>query len=146
MIKHNKNKPSALRFIDLLFIIGYAVIFICSILNFFGVKSISPIFLDMSELTFPLIVGGLLVSVISIDDILSTKFPISFHISFRIALTIQLVWAFYLYYQKTSHPLDVEQSGLNLFYYVNIPILLWIVRTLFQRIINIQKALNTSKK
>ncbi len=146
MARQQKNTTSNMRFLDLVFIVFYMVLFVCSLLFYIGFNTFNQAFLSLTQGTFPILVGSLIISIISLDDILQTKFPISFKFGFRIALSLQFLWSVYLYlhhigYLSSSFPVpDVS------FFYTNAPIFIWIVRTLFHRIIAIHKAVNTSKK
>lgn len=146
MAKQQKKTASAMRFVDLFMILAYAFIFICSTLKFFGINTISANFLKTFELTFPIIVGGLLISIISIDDIVETKFPLSFKLSFRVALFIQVAWSLYEFYLNAKLSNAETLPNRSDILLINAPTLVWVTRTLFERIISIQRSLNTSKK
>jgi len=133
MAKSTKNKTSYFRVLDLFFILYYFVTFICYLLNLIGVSTLSKIYLNATFFTFPYILTLILTSFITFNQILFTKFPISFKLLLRVFLSIQFL------VQIVTFILINKGPNLEFDYYdfllCNAFVIIWSIIAFFQKIL-----------
>ena len=133
MAKSTKNKTSYFRVLDLFFILYYFVTFVCYLLNLIGVSTLSKIYLNATFFTFPYILTLILTSFITFNQILFTKFPISFKLLLRVFLSIQFL------VQIVTFILINKGSNLEFDYYdfllCNAFVIIWSIIAFFQKIL-----------
>jgi hypothetical protein len=124
---YNNAKNSKLRFLDLLFTGYFAFTFICFVLNFFGISHYYEGYFTTTWFVFALFIQLLATRLITIDEILFTKFPYEFHSTLRIVLFIQLLIQHGVFYILVKSP-DLAahiQSGKIQFLICNALLILW---------------------
>ena len=133
MAKSTKNKTSYIRVLDLFFILYYFVTFVCYLLNLIGVSTLSKIYLNATFFTFPYILTLILTSFITFNQILFTKFPISFKLLLRVFLSIQFL------VQIVTFILINKGPNLEFDYYdfllCNAFVIIWSIIAFFQKIL-----------
>jgi len=133
MAKSTKNKTSYFRVLDLFFILYYFVTFVCYLLNLIGVSTLSKIYLNATFFTFPYILTLILTSFITFNQILFTKFPISFKLLLRVFLSIQFL------VQIVTFILINKGPNLEFDYYdfllCNAFVIIWSIIAFFQKIL-----------
>ena len=133
MAKSTKNKTSYFRVLDLFFILYYFVTFVCYLLNLIGVSTLSKIYLNATFFTFPYILTLILTSFITFNQILFTKFPISFKLLLRVFLSIQFL------VQIVTFILINKWTNLEFDYYefllCNAFVIIWSIIAFFQKIL-----------
>ena len=133
MAKSTKNKTSYFRVLDLFFILYYFVTFVCYLLNLIGVSTLSKIYLNATFFTFPYILTLILTSFITFNQILFTKFPISFKLLLRVFLSIQFL------VQIVTFILIKKGPNLEFDYYdfllCNAFVIIWSIIAFFQKIL-----------
>ena len=133
MAKSAKNKTSYFRVLDLFFILYYFVTFVCYLLNLIGVPTINKIYLNATFFTFPYILTLILTSFITFNQILFTRFPISFKLLLRVFLSIQFL------VQIVTFILINKGPNLEFDYYdfllCNAFVIIWSIIAFFQKIL-----------
>ena len=133
MAKSTINKTSYFRVLDLFFILYYFVTFVCYLLNLIGVSTLSKIYLNATFFTFPYILTLILTSFITFNQILFTKFPISFKLLLRVFLSIQFL------VQIVTFILINKGPNLEFDYYefllCNAFVIIWSIIAFFQKIL-----------
>lgn len=94
------------------------------------------IFFSISHTTIPLILGFILIGAVKFKSLLNNMWPITFEISFRIAMSIQLLWHIIIVYNSTqlSHEVYYTTISVKQTVIIQLPILIWLVRTFIKRI------------
>jgi uncharacterized membrane protein len=136
----NKAEPSKLRFIDLIFIIYYAVAFVCFLLNYVGVTHYYETYFNATWFVFPLFIQLLATRLLSFKEILFSKFPLSFKSSLRNVLILQFLIQHAVVYTMQEYPNVAAQveSPKTHFLICNALLFIWAVFAIYQK--------STSKK
>jgi hypothetical protein len=136
----NKAEPSKLRFIDLIFIIYYAVAFVCFLLNYVGVTHYYETYFNATWFVFPLFLQLLATRLLSFKEILFSKFPLSFKSSLRNVLILQFLIQHAVVYTMQEYPNVAAQveSPKTHFLICNALLFIWAVFAIYQK--------STSKK
>jgi hypothetical protein len=136
----NKAEPSKLRFIDLIFIIYYAVAFVCFSLNYVGVTHYYETYFNATWFVFPLFIQLLATRLLSFKEILFSKFPLSFKSSLRNVLILQFLIQHAVVYTMQEYPNVAAQidSPKTHFLICNALLFIWAVFAIYQK--------STSKK
>lgn len=136
----NKAEPSKLRFIDLIFIIYYAVAFVCFLLNYVGVTHYYETYFNATWFVFPLFIQLLATRLLSFKEILFSKFPLSFKPLLRNVLILQFLIQHAVVYTMQEYPNVAAQidSPKTHFLICNTLLFIWAVFAIYQK--------STSKK
>jgi hypothetical protein len=136
----NKAEPSKLRFIDLIFIIYYAVAFVCFSLNYVGVNHYYETYFNATWFVFPLFIQLLASRLLSFKEILFSKFPLSFKSSLRNVLILQFLIQHAVVYTMQEYSTVAAQidSPKTHFLICNALLFIWAVFAIYQK--------STSKK
>jgi hypothetical protein len=103
------STPSKLRFLDLLFIVYYTVTFVIALLNFLGITHYNETYFHTTWFVFPYFIQLLATRLITIKEIVFTKFPLEFKSTLRIVLVIQLLIQHAVFYVLVKSPDLAEQ-------------------------------------
>jgi hypothetical protein len=136
----SKAEPSKLRFIDLIFIVYYAVAFICFLLNYTGITHYYETYFNASWFVFPFFLQLLATRLLSFKEILYTKFPLSFKPLLRNVLILQFVIQHAVFFAIQEYPTVAAQidSPKTQFLICNALLFIWAVFAIYQK--------STSKK
>jgi hypothetical protein len=123
----NNTKNSKLRFLDLLFTIYYSITFVCFVLNFFEITKNNIAYFNTTWFVIALFIQLLATRLITINEILFTKFPFEFKSTLRIVLVIQLLIQHAVFYVLVKSPDLAEQikSPKIQFLICNALLILW---------------------
>jgi len=136
----SKAEPSKLRFIDLIFIVYYAVAFICFLLNYTGITHYYETYFNASWFVFPFFLQLLATRLLSFKEILFTKFPLSFKPLLRNVLILQFLIQHAVVFTIQEYPTVAAQidSPKTHFLICNALLFIWAVFAIYQK--------STSKK
>jgi hypothetical protein len=136
----SKAEPSKLRFIDLIFIVYYAVAFICFLLNYTGITHYYETYFSASWFVFPFFLQLLATRLLSFKEILFTKFPLSFKPLLRNVLILQFLIQHAVFFAIQEYPTVAAQidSPKTHFLICNALLFIWAVFAIYQK--------STSKK
>ena len=129
------STPSKLRFLDLLFIVYYTVTFVIALLNFIGITHYNETYFHTTWFVFPYFIQLLATRLITIKEIVFTKFPLEFKSLLRTVLVIQLIIHNAVFYILLKYPTVGEQikSAKTQLLICNILILLWSIMAIYQK-------------
>jgi len=136
----SKAEPSKLRFIDLIFIIYYAVAFVCFSLNYVGVTHYYETYFNATWFVFPLFIQLLATRLLSFKEILFSKFPLSFKSSLRNVLILQFLIQHAVFFAIQEYPTVATQIDNPKIHFLicNALLFIWAVFAIYQK--------STSKK
>lgn len=93
-------------------------------------------FFSISHTTIPLILGFIIIGAVKFKNLLNNKWPITFEITFRIAMSIQLLWHIIIVYNSTQISPEVDYTAISVkqTFIIQLPILIWLFRTFIKRL------------
>ncbi len=133
-------KSRILSYLDVIITLIYLVsglTILTGLLSFnSSTSNLINIFFSISHTTIPLILGFILIGAVKFKSLLNNMWPITFEISFRIAMSIQLLWHIIIVYNSTqlSHEVYYTTISVKQTVIIQLPILIWLVRTFIKRI------------
>jgi hypothetical protein len=144
----NSNSPSKLRFIDLLFIVYYAVAFVCFLLNFIGVTNFYETYFNATWFVFPFIIQLLATRLITLKEIIFSKFPLSFKPLLRNLLIFQFIIQHLMVLVLVEYPSYGAQinSLKTQFLICNTALIIWSLFAIYQKITTKKPAKADDKK
>jgi hypothetical protein len=133
---YNNSKNSSFRFLDLAFTIYYAITFVCFVLNFFGITHNNEEYFNTTWFVFALFIQLLATRLISMKEILFTKFPYEFHSTLRIVLVIQLLIQHGVFLILIKYPNLAEQikPAKTQFLICNSLLILWSFTAIYKNL------------
>ena len=133
---YNNSKNSNFRFLDLAFTIYYAITFICFVFNFFGITHNNEEYFNTTWFVFALFIQLLATRLISMKEILFTKFPYEFHSTSRIVLVIQLLIQHGVFLILLKYPNLAEQikPAKTQFLICNSLLILWSFTAIYKNL------------
>jgi hypothetical protein len=144
----NASAPTKLRFLDLLFIIYYATTFICFLLNFIGVTKNNETYFTATWFVFPYIIQLLATRLITIKEIILTKFPLVFKQLLRSILLLQFIIQHAVVYVLVKYP-SIGESIKPLktqFLICNALLIIWSIIAIYQKFTTKKDKKGSNKK
>lgn len=144
----NRTETTKLRFIDLVFIIFYTVSFVCFLLNFIGVIHYYETYFTATWFVFPFIIQLLATRLITLKEILFSKFPLTFKPLLRNILLVQFAIQHAVFFILQEYPaMSAQISNMKIQFLINNALLIvWSFYAIYQKFTTKKPAKENQKK